>query len=349
MQIAQFAKAVFNLSAICKMKKCLSDFASEDYTVINLCVLIAQFAKAVFNLSAICKTKKCLFRSTRWRIVPLSICVICANCTICKSCFQFECNLQNEEMSFQIYSLEDRTVINLCNLCKLHNLQKLFSIWVQSAKWRNVFSDLPLRRIVPLSICVICVIKIAQFAKAVFNLSGICKTKKCLFRSTRWRIVPLSICVICANCTIYKSKSFQFECNLQNEEMSFQIYSLEDRTVINLGNLLIAQFAKAVFNLSAICKTKKCLFRSTRWRIVLINLCNLCKLHNLQKLFSIWVQSAKRRNVFSDLLVGGSYPYQGNLYKLHNLQKLFSIECNLQNEEMSFQIYFGGSYPYQFV
>ena len=194
-------------------------------------MLIAQFAKAVFNLSAICKTKKCLFRSTRWRIVPLSICVICANCTICKSCFQFECNLQNEEMSFQIYSLEDRTLINLCNLCKLHNLQKLFSI------------------------------------------CKICKTKKCLFRSTRWRIVPLSICVICANCTICKS-CFQFECNLQNEEMSFQIYSLEDRT--------------------------------------LINLCNLCKLHNLQKLFSIWVQSAKRRNVFSDLclFVGGSYPYQ---------------------------------------
>ena len=179
---------------------------------------IAQFAKAVFNLSAICKTKKCLFRSTRWRIVPLSICVICANCTICKSCFQFECNLQNEEMSFQIYSLEDRTLINLCNLCKLHNL--LFS-----------------------------------------------KIRRNVFRSTRWRIVPLSIC----NCTICKS-CFQFECNLQNEEMSFQIYSLEDRT--------------------------------------LINLCNLCKLHNLQKLFSIWVQSAKWRNVFSDLLVGGSYPYQ---------------------------------------
>ena len=133
---------------------------------------IAQFAKAVFNLSAICKMKKCLFRSTRWRIVPLSICVICANCTICKSCFQFECNLQNEEMSFQIYSLEDRTLINLCNLCKLHNL-----------------------------------------SKAVFNLSAICKMKKCLFRSTRWRIVPLSICVICANCTICKS-CFQFECNL---------------------------------------------------------------------------------------------------------------------------------------
>ena len=161
---------------------------------------IAQFAKAVFNLSAICKTKKCLFRSTRWRIVPLSICVICANCTICKSCFQFECNLQNEEMSFQIYSLEDRTLINLCNLCKLHNLQKLFSIWVQSAKWRNVFSDLH-----------------SAWRNAFSDL-------------------PLSICVICANCTICKS-CFQFECNLQNEEMSFQIYSLEDCTVINLCNL----------------------------------------------------------------------------------------------------------------
>ena len=146
---------------------------------------IAQFAKAVFNLSAICKTKKCLFRSTRWRIVPLSICVIHANCTICKSGFQFECNLQNEEMNFQIYSLEDRTLINLCNSCKLHNLQKLFSIWVQFAKGRNVFSDLDIG-------------------------------------------VPLSICVICANCTICKS-GFQFECNLQNEEMSFQIYTLEYR------------------------------------------------------------------------------------------------------------------------
>ena len=134
---------------------------------------IAQFAKAVFNLSGICKTKKCLFRSTRWRIVPLSICVICANCTICKSCFQFECNLQNEEMSFQIYSLEDRTLINLCNLCKLHNLQKLFSIWVQSAKWRNVFQISASEDYT--------VIK--QFVKAVFNLSAICKTKKCLFRS----------------------------------------------------------------------------------------------------------------------------------------------------------------------
>ena len=159
--------------------------------------MIAQFAKAVFNLSGICKTKKCLFRSTRWRIVPLSICVICANCTICKSCFQFECNLQNEEMSFQIYSLEDRTLINLCNLCKLHNLQKLFSIWVQSAKWRNVFS--------------------ANSSCFQFEC---CKTKM----SFQY---PLSICVICANCTICKS-CFQFECNLQNEEMSFQIYSLEE-------------------------------------------------------------------------------------------------------------------------
>ena len=148
---------------------------------------IAQFAKAVFNLSAIWKRKKCLFRSTHWS-----------------------------------------TVINLCNLCKLHNLQKRFSIWVQFAKWRNVCSDLHIG-------------------------------------------VPLSICVICANCTICKS-GFQFECNLQNEEMPFQIYSLEHRT--------------------------------------LINLCSSCKLHNLQKRFSIWVQPAKRRNGFSDLLVGGSYPYQ---------------------------------------
>ena len=115
---------------------------------------IALFAKAVFNLNAICKMKKCLFRSTRWRIVPLSNCVICENCTVCKRCFQFECNLQNGEMSFQIYSLEDRTLINLCNLCKLHNFKKLFSIWVQSAKWRNVFSDLHVG--VPLSNCVIC-------------------------------------------------------------------------------------------------------------------------------------------------------------------------------------------------
>ena len=151
---------------------------------------IAQFAKAVFNLRKIWKAKKCLFRSTRWRIVPLSICVICANCTICKSCFQFECNLQNEEMSFQIYSLEYCTLINLCNLCKLRNLQKLFSICEQSV----------------------------------------------------------------------------------NEEMYFQIYSLEERTLMNLRKL--------------------------------------CILHNLQNLFSIWVEFAKRRNVFSDLHVGGSYPYQ---------------------------------------
>ena len=140
MQIAQFAKAVFNLSAICKTKKCL--FRSTRWsTVINLCNLgkLHNLAKAVFNLSAICKMKKCLFRFPLWRIVPLSICVICANCTICKSCFQFECNLQNEEMYFQIYSLEDHTLINLRNLCILHNLQKLFSIWVQSARWRNVF------------------------------------------------------------------------------------------------------------------------------------------------------------------------------------------------------------------
>ena len=220
-------------------------------------------------MSAICKTKKCLFRSTRWRIVTLSICVICANCTICKSWFQFEWNLQNEVMSFQIYSLEDRTLINLCNLYKLHNFQKLFSIWMQSAKWRNVFSDLLIGGSYPYQF--VQFVQIAQFAKAVFNISAICKMKKCLFRSTPWRIVPLSICVICANCAICKS-CFKFASNLQNEEMYFQIYSLKDPT--------------------------------------LINLCNLCKLHNLQKLFSIWVQSAKRRNVFSDLLVGGLYRYQ---------------------------------------
>ena len=146
-------------------------------------MLIAQFAKAVFNLSAICKTKKCLFRSTRWRIVPLSICVICANCTICKSCFQFECNLQNEEMSFHIYSLEDRTLINLCNSCKLHNLQKLFSICVKYEKRRNVFSDLLVGGSYPYQF--VYFVQIAQFGKAVFNLSAICKMKKCLFRSTR--------------------------------------------------------------------------------------------------------------------------------------------------------------------
>ena len=230
-------------------------------------MLIAPFWKADFNLSGICKTKKCLYRSTLWRIVPLSIWVICANCTICKSCFQFECNLQNEEMSFQIYSLEDRTLINLCNLCKLHNLQKLFSICVKSAKRRIVFSDLLVGGSYPYQfVQFVQIAQFAQFAKAVFNMSAICKMKKCLFRSTPWRIVPLSICVICANCAICKS-CFKFASNLQNEEMYFQIYSLKDPT--------------------------------------LINLCNLCKLHNLQKLFSIWVQSAKRRNVFSDLLVGG--------------------------------------------
>ena len=270
------------------MKKCL--FRSTRWRIVPLsicviCAKIAQFAKhfqkrwrivplSICNLCKlhnlqklfsfeICKTKKCLFRSTRWRIVPLSICVICANCTICKSCFQFECNLQNEEMSFQIYSLEDRTLINLCNLCKLHNLQKLFSIWVQSAKRRNVFSDLLVGDRTLINLRNLCILH------KLFSI-WVEFAKQCLFRS-RWRIVPLSICVICANCTICKS-CFQFECNLQNEEMSFQIYSLEDRT--------------------------------------LINLCNLCKLHNLQKLFSIWVQSAKWRNVFSDLLVGGSYPYQ---------------------------------------
>ena len=131
---------------------------------------IAQFAKADFNLRKICNTKKFLFRSTRWKIVPLSICVICANCTICKSCFQFECNLQNEEMSFR-FPLQRIVPLSICVICancticrscfqfecnlqneeiyfrfplrRMHNLQKLlFSIWVQSAKWRNVFSDL---------------------------------------------------------------------------------------------------------------------------------------------------------------------------------------------------------------
>ena len=202
MQIAQFARAVFNLSAICKRKKCL--FRSTHWsTVINLCNLCklhnlqkrfsiwVQFPKwrnvcsdlhigvpfsisvicancpirkSGFHLSAICKMKKCLFRTTHWSTVinlcnlcklhnlqkrfsiwvqfpkwrnvcsdlhigvPFSISVICANCTICKSGFQFECNLQNEEMPFQIYSLEDRTLINLCNSCKLHNLQKRSSI-----------------------------------------------------------------------------------------------------------------------------------------------------------------------------------------------------------------------------
>ena len=225
---------------------------------------IAQFAKAVFNLSAICKTKKCLFRSTRWRLVPLSICVIHANCTIYKSGFQFECNLQNEEMNFQIYSLEDRTLINLCNSCKLHNLQKLFSIWVQFTKGRNVFSDLDIG-------------------------------------------VPLSICVICANCTICKS-GFQFECNLQ---------------------------------------MKKCLFRSTHWSTV-INLCNLCKLHNLQKLFSIWVQFAKGRNVFSDLHIGVPLSICVICANCTICKSGFHFECNLQNEEMSFQIY-TLEYRYQFV
>ena len=238
--------------------------------------------------------KKWLFRFTRWRIVPLSICVICANCTICKSRFKFECNLQNEEMYFQIYSLEDHTLINLRNLCILHNFQKLFSIWVQSAKWRIFFSDLhdgvplsncviwadctickssfqfecnlqneemsfrfPLRRIGPLSFCVICAN--CTIYKSCFQFDCNLQNQEMSFRFPLRRIVPLSICVICANCTICK-RCFQFECNLQNEEMSFQIYSLEDRT--------------------------------------LINLCNLCKLHNLQKLFSIWVQSAKWRNVF---------------------------------------------------
>ena len=202
-------------------------------------------------------------QSAKWRNVfsgqqvgvPLSICVICANCTICKSCFQFGCNLKNEEMPFQIYSLEDRTLINLCNFCKLQYLQKLFSIWVQSAKWGNVFSGLQVG-------------------------------------------VPLSNCVICANCTICKS-CFQLECNLQNEEMTFQIYSLENRT--------------------------------------LINLCNLCKLHNLQKLFSIWLQSAKWRNVFSGQQVGVPLSICVICANCTICKSCFQFECNLQNEEMSFR------------
>ena len=304
MQIAQFAKAVFNLSAICKMKKCL--FRSTRWsTVIKLCNLCklhnlqklfsiwVQSAKwsNVFQISAsedctviklcnLCKLHNLqkLFsiwvQSAKWRNVfsdirigvPLSICVICAYCTICKSCFQFEWNLQNEEMSFQIYTLEDPTLINLCNLCKLHNLQKLFSIWVQSAKWRNVFSDLHIG-------------------------------------------VPLSICIICANCTICKS-CFQFEWNLQNEEMSFQIYTLEDRS--------------------------------------LINLCNLCKLHNLQKPFSIWLQSAKWRNVFSDLHIGVPLSICIICANCSICKSCFQFECNLQNEEMSFQVY-KLEYRYQIV
>ena len=135
MQIAQFAKAVFNLSA-----KWRNLFRSTRWKPLSICVICANctICKSCFQM----QNEEMSFRFPLRRIVPLSICVICANCTICKSCFQFECNLQNEEMSFQIYSLEDCTVINLCNLCKLHNLQKLFSIWVQSAKRRNVFSDL---------------------------------------------------------------------------------------------------------------------------------------------------------------------------------------------------------------
>ena len=132
MQIAQFAKAVFNMSAICKMKKCL--FRSTPWRIVplSICVICANFCKSCFKFAAICKTKKCIFRSTLWRIV-FNLCNLWI--AICKI-------LQNEEMSFQIYSLEDRTLINLRNLCILHNLQKLFSIWVEFAKRRNVFSDL---------------------------------------------------------------------------------------------------------------------------------------------------------------------------------------------------------------
>ena len=178
--------------------------------------------------------------------------------------------------------------------------------------------------------------QIAQFAKAVFNLSAICKTKKCIFRSTRWRIVPLSICVICANCTICQS-CFQFECNLQNEEMSFQ------STVINLCNC--AYCLQKLFSIWVeFCK-------STRWKIVPLSICVICAiLHNLQKLFSIWVQSAKWRNVFSDLHSWSTVINLCNLCKLHNLQKLFSIWVQSAKWRNVFQIYrFGGLYRYQFV
>ena len=125
-QIAQFAKAVINLSAICKTKKCLSDL--HIGVPLSICVICANctICKSRFQFECNLQNEEMSFRSTHWS--PLSISVICANCRICKSRFQFECNLQNEEMYFQIYSLEDRTLINLCNLCKLHNLQKPFSI-----------------------------------------------------------------------------------------------------------------------------------------------------------------------------------------------------------------------------
>ena len=144
MHIAPFAKAVFNLSGICKTKKCL--FRSTRWRIVplSICVICANctISKSCFQFECNLQNEEMSFRFPLRRIIPLSICVICANCTICKSCFQFECNLQNEEMSFQIYSLEDRTLINLCNLWKLRNLQKRFSIWVQSAKRRNVFPNL---------------------------------------------------------------------------------------------------------------------------------------------------------------------------------------------------------------
>ena len=247
------------------MKKCL--FRSTHWsTVINLCNLCKLHnLQKRFSIWVQFAKRRNVFSDLDIG-VPLSICVICANCTICKSGVQFECNMQNEEMPFQIYSLEDRTLINLCNSCKLHNLQKRFSIWVQSAKWRNVFSDLHIG-------------------------------------------VPLSICVICANCTICKS-GVQFECNMQNEEIPFQINSLKDRT--------------------------------------LINLCNSCKLHNLQKLFSIWVQFAKGRNVFSDLHIGVPLSICVICANCTICKSGFQFECNFQNEEMSVQIY-TLEYRYQFV
>ena len=149
-------------------------------------------------------------------------------------------------------------------------------------------------RIVQLWICVSC----AYFTicKTVFNLSTICKIKKCLFRSTRWRIVPLSICVIYANFKGWKT----------------------------------------VFNLSTICKMKKCLFRPTRWSTV-INFCNLCKLHHLKDLFKFEYKLQIEEMFFQ------IYSFEDrtiinfcNLRNIHHLQDGFQVENNLQNEEMHF-------------
>ena len=115
-----------------KWRKSFQIYSFEDRTIINLCTICKTGFQFEYNLQ-------------QWRNVfsdlhvgvQLSICVICANCTICKTGFQFEYNLQNEEMSFETYSLGFRTIMNLCNLCNVHNLQDRFSIWVQSAKWRD--------------------------------------------------------------------------------------------------------------------------------------------------------------------------------------------------------------------